>query len=379
MSEILKLLADANALHRKRHFVYRLYPLRQTSADRYQPWTRAEVQGATSRLRWWIHRNMTIRPATHLAPWATFFNTFCYSRIVSKPKILIIVGPTASGKTGLAIELAKQFNGEVVSADSRQVYKGLDIGSAKVTLKEMNGVPHHLLDVADPKKDVYTAADFKNDATKVIGDILARGKLPIICGGTFFYIDALLGKVSLPEVEPDMELRAELEEKSAAELLDILKKLDPERAANVEKENPRRLVRAIEIARAFGYVPEAQITDCPYQVLTIGLTVDMEKHGDVLKTRIVERLKAGMMEEVERLLAEGVTHERLEKFGLEYRYLSRYLRGLLPFNEMVDELTIKSRQFAKRQLTWLKRDKEIKWFHRQDQEIVSEINAFLGS
>lgn len=297
---------------------------------------------------------------------------------MSKPKILIIVGPTASGKTGLAIELAKQFDGEVISADSRQVYKGLDIGSAKVTKEEMDGVPHHLLDVADPK-DVYTAADFKRDAAIAIDDILARGKLPIICGGTFFYIDALLGKVSLPEVEPDMVLRAELEEKSAAELLDILEKLDPERAAHVEKENPRRLVRAIEIARAFGYVPEVQITDCPYQVLTIGLMVDMETHGDVLRSRIVERLDAGMTEEVERLVAAGVTHERLEKFGLEYRYLSRYLRGLLPFDDMVNELTTKSRQFAKRQLTWLKRDTSILWFHRNDPAIVAAVSEFWES
>ena len=297
---------------------------------------------------------------------------------MSKPKILVIVGPTASGKTGLAIELAKQFNGEVVSADSRQVYRGLDIGSAKVTKEEMDGVPHHLLDLTDPK-DVYNAADFKRDATKVIEDILARGKLPIICGGTFFYIDALLEKVSLPEVEPDLELRAELEEKGAPELLDILEKLDPDRAAAVEKQNPRRLIRAIEIARSLGHVPETEIKECPYEVLTIGLNVDMETHGEVLRSRIMERLDAGMTEEVERLLAEGVTHERLEKFGLEYRYLSRYLRGLLPFDEMVDELTTKSRQFAKRQLTWLKRDISILWFNRNDPTISAIVSAFLKS
>lgn len=297
---------------------------------------------------------------------------------MSKPKILVIVGPTASGKTGLAIELAKRFNGEVVSADSRQVYRGLDIGSAKVTKEEMDDVPHHLLDIADPK-EAYTAADFKRDAKIAVDDILARGKLPIICGGTFFYIDALLEKVSLPEVEPDAELRAELQEKSAAELIGILEKLDPERAKSVEKENPRRLIRAIEIARSLGHVPEPEIRECPYDMLAIGLIVDMETHGEVLKARILERLNAGMKEEVERLLNEGVTHERLEKFGLEYRYLSRYLRGLLPFDAMVEELTVKSRQFAKRQMTWLKRDPEIRWFKRQDPQIVIEANIFLGS
>lgn len=295
---------------------------------------------------------------------------------MSKPKILVIVGPTASGKTGLAIELAKKFNGEVVSADSRQVYRGLDIGSAKVTPAEMDGIAHHLLDVADPK-EVYTAADFKRDATKAIQDILASGKLPIICGGTFFYIDALLEKVSLPEVEPDAELRAELETKSTSELVTILEKIDPERAATIERRNPRRLVRAIEIASVLGHVPEIHISPCPYSVLVIGLTVDMEKHAELLKTRIKERLDAGMIEEVERLLSEGVSHERLEKLGLEYRYVSRYLLGLIPLNDMIEELTIKSRQFAKRQMTWLKRDDSVRWFKKDDPEIYPLTAVFL--
>ncbi len=295
---------------------------------------------------------------------------------MTKPKIIVIVGPTASGKTGLAIELAKKFDGEVVSADSRQVYKGLDIGSAKVTPEEMEGVPHHLLDVANPE-EVYTAADYKRDATKATEDILARGKLPIICGGTFFYIDTLLGKVSIPEVEPNEELRAELEEKSAAELFEILKSLDADRAASIEKDNPRRLVRAIEIARQLGKVPLLQESPCPYDVLTIGLKVDMKTHGEILKRRIMERLDAGMITEVERLIESGVTHDRLEAFGLEYRYLSRWLRGLLTRDQMIEELTTKSRQFAKRQLTWLKRDDSIRWFDRSDLGIVREVQRFL--
>ena len=289
---------------------------------------------------------------------------------------MVIVGPTASGKTSLAIELAKRFDGEVISADSRQVYKGLDIGSAKVTKEETDGVPHHLLDVADPK-EVYTAADFKRDASAVIEDILSRGKLPIICGGTFFYIDALLGKVSLPEVPPNEELRAELETKSPAELFATLEGLDPIRAKSIEKDNSRRLIRAIEIAQALGSVPALQETECPYDVLTIGLEVDMSTHGGVLKQRIVKRLDAGMIEEVAGLIEDGVTHERLEGLGLEYRYVSRYLRGLLNREDMVEELTIKSRQFAKRQMSWLKRDDSIKWFSRSDEEIAATAKNFL--
>lgn len=297
--------------------------------------------------------------------------------MVPKPKIIIIVGPTASGKTSLSIEIAKKFNGEVISADSRQVYKGLDIGSAKVTTEEMDGIPHHLLDKADPK-DTYNASDFKRDAHIAINDILSRGKLPIICGGTFFYIDTLLNRMSLPEVPPNEALRGELEEKSANELLTILEKLDPVRAGNIEKDNKRRLVRAIEVAKALGFVPPTAPKDSPYEFLSIGLLIDINTHDKTLKTRIEERLRTGMIEEVETLLKAGVTHSRLENLGLEYRYVSRYLQGRLNYEEMIDELTTKSRQFAKRQMTWLKRDSTIKWFKRDDKHILSVVKDFLG-
>lgn len=294
-----------------------------------------------------------------------------------KPKILIIVGPTASGKTALSVELAKSFNGEVISADSRQVYKGLDIGSAKVTKIEMEGVPHHLIDVCDPK-ETYNASDFKRDAEDAINDMVSRGILPIICGGTFFYIDALLNRISLPEVEPNETLRAELEEKTPIELLSLLEKLDPTRASTIEKDNKRRLIRAIEIATALGSVPPTMNTESPYEVLTIGLTVDMNTHGETLKKRILNRLDNGMVEEVEGLLENGVSHDKLESFGLEYRYISRYLRGLIKYEEMIEELTTKSRQFAKRQMTWLKRDSTIQWFKGDDRHIMHVVKDFLG-
>lgn len=302
----------------------------------------------------------------------------CIVTLVNKPKMIIVVGPTASGKTGLAIELAQRFNGEVVSADSRQVYRGLDIGSAKVTEGEMDGVPHHLLDVADPM-DVYTAADWKRDAAAAIGGILKRGRLPIIAGGTFFYIDALLNRVTLPEVPPNQALRTELETKNAAELVAILEELDPERAATVERDNPRRLIRAIEIAKALGRVPPPVAADSPYDTLLIGLTVDMQTHGEVIRKRLTDRFEAGMVDEVEGLLNQGVTHERLENLGLEYRYVSRYLRGLMSYEAMVDELATKSRQFARRQMTWLKRDRSIHWFQRHDPTIVIAVEQFLQS
>lgn len=295
-----------------------------------------------------------------------------------KPKLLVIVGPTASGKTGLSIELAKQFNGEVISADSRQVYKGMDIGTAKVTETEMAGVPHHLLDVVSPN-EIYAVSDWVNAATKAIEDIVGRGKLPIVAGGTFFYIDSLLGRINIPDVPPDHALRTALEEKSESDLFEMLENLDPDRAVSIEKDNKRRLIRAIEIATYLGKVPPPQSSQCPYEVLTIGLSVDMETHGEVIKKRLLERFDAGMVAEVEKLLSEGVSHERLESFGLEYRYISRYLRGLIEFEEMINELAVKSRQYAKRQMTWLKRDPTIHWFKKGDPKVVELAKEFLTS
>ncbi len=291
-----------------------------------------------------------------------FTYNFCYTPLCMKPKIVTVVGPTASGKTSLSVALAKQFNGEVISADSRQVYRGLDLGSGKVTKAEKDGIPHHLLDVADPM-DVYTAADFTRDASAAILDIQNRGRLAIIAGGTFFYIDALIGRMSTPAVPPNPALRSELEIKSLDELFALLEQLDPARAATIDHANPRRLVRAIEIATALGSVPPPVQTE-PYDVLTLGIQIDQDSLHHNIHVRLNERLEAGMLAEVEQLLAAGVTHERLEALGLEYRYLSRFLRGDMTYDAAIAELEIKTRQFAKRQLTWLKRDTSIVWVEK---------------
>lgn len=204
------------------------------------------------------------------------------------PHILVILGPTASGKSDLAVQLAKQLNGEVVSADSRQVYKKLNIGTGKITKKEMRGVPHHLLDVVHFNRK-FSAADYKKHGEKAIEKILKKGKLPIICGGTGLYIDTLLGAVSLPEVAPDLKLRKTLETKSTEELFTLLKKLDPKRAETIDAHNPRRLVRAIEIATAIGSVPAlSSITSTTpkYNVFKLGIKTE----PDILKERINKRL-----------------------------------------------------------------------------------------
>lgn len=276
-----------------------------------------------------------------------------------KPKILVIVGPTASGKTSLSIKLAKEQNGEVISADSRQVYRGLDLGTGKVTKEEMDGVPHHLLDIADPK-EIYTAADFVRDGRAAIEDIISRGKLPIIVGGTFFYTDALLGRIVTPEVPPNPLLRAELEKLSAAELFEKLQTLDPERAEDIDEHNPRRLVRALEIAAALGKVPQLPPEEI-YDARILGIKIDQETLHKNIHIRLLARLDAGMIDEVKGLHEHGLSYERMEDLGLEYRYIARHLKGELSYEDMVETLETKIRQFAKRQLTWLKRDKSIEW------------------
>lgn len=279
----------------------------------------------------------------------------------SKLKATAIVGPTASGKTALSISLAQHFNGEVISADSRQVYRGMDLGTGKVTASEMEGIQHHVLDVANPATDIYTGADFVRNGTQALSDITALGKLPIVAGGTFFYLELLQGKMQSAPVPPNPVLRADLEKKSGEELFNLLADKDPRRAELIDRDNPRRLIRALEIIDALGAVPEVIPVDSPYAWLTLGIDVPTETLHERIYQRIIDRLDLGMIEEVETLHAQGITWERLESFGLEYRYLARYLQNQLTREQMITELNTKTRQFAKRQLTWLKRDPKIVW------------------
>lgn len=279
--------------------------------------------------------------------------------MAKKPKIIVIVGPTASGKSDLAVRIAKQCNGEVISADSRQVYKGLDIGTGKVTKKEMGGIPHHLLDVVSPKKQ-YSVAEFQRDANTAIADIIKRGKLPIICGGTGFYVDALVYDSLLPDVPPNERLRKELEQKTTTELYQMLKKIDPDRAETIDPNNPRRLVRAIEIANALGKVPE-RVYNSRFIPFFIGIKVTPEILKERIHIRLVKRMKLGMLAEVKNLHEKGLSWKRMEELGLEYRYLARHVRNILSKEEMLAQLESEIIQYAKRQHTWFKRNKDIHW------------------
>ena len=287
-----------------------------------------------------------------------------------KPKVIAIVGPTSSGKTSLSVELAKKFNGEVISADSRQVYKGLDLGTGKVTEKEKQGIPHHLLDIVEPM-DVYTAAEFERDANNAIIDIYNRGHLPIIAGGTFFYLDILRGKQQAVSVEPDESFRSNLFKHSNDELFKKIEESDPERAENIDSKNRCRLVRALEIINSLGKVPKIEKRESPYEWLIIGLKVDKFRLHKNIHIRLQERLEAGMIEEAERLHKQGMTYERMYQLGLEYRYMSMYLQQEITHDKMVPKLETKIRQFAKRQKSWLKRDPEIEWFDPQNSESIN--------
>jgi len=276
-------------------------------------------------------------------------------------KLIVILGPTASGKTSLSIKLAKKFNGEIISADSRQVYKGMDIGSGKITKKEMMGIPHYLLDVCSPKK-IYTVSDYKKQAENAIKKILKKKKVPFVVGGTGFYIQAITDGFEIPKVKPDWKLRKKLEKQSAENLFSRLEKLDPKRAKNIDRYNKRRLIRAIEIIlKTKKPVPEIKKTSPQLKVLFLGVKKQKNELSELIRKRLLLRLKNGMLGEAKKLKASGVSYKRLEEFGLEYRYMAYYLQNKISYSEFLEKLQKEIEHYAKRQMTWFKKDKRIKW------------------
>lgn len=290
-----------------------------------------------------------------------------------KPLVIAVVGPTASGKTGLAITLAQKFSGEVISADSRQVYRGLDIGTAKVTAAEAQGVPHHLLDVVS-LPDIYTAQDFVQDATQTIAAIHGRQHLPIIAGGTFFYLDLLFKKTTAAPVPPNPTLREKLAEHSTTELYDQLRSIDPERAKAIDAANPRRLMRALEIAHTVGKNPPITVTENPYHTVVIGITRNREELRARYQTRAKEWLQAGIIEETQGLLDTGITRERIRELGFEYTLTLQLIDTEITRAEWQERFVQKNWQYAKRQLTWLRRNPEVQWI---DPDNISEAVALV--
>lgn len=284
---------------------------------------------------------------------------------LEKPKILIILGQTATGKSDLAVDIAKyleknyQKKCEIISADSRQVYKGLDIGSGKITRREMKNVPHHLLDVASPKKR-FSVARFQKMAYEKIDEILDKGNFPIICGGTGFYIQSIVDGIILPEIPVNKKLRQELEKKTLPELQIILKNLEPASFKKIDQKNPVRLIRAIEISCQIGQIPKLK-KNPKYNAIQIGIEMPEETLRQRIHDRLLKRLKNGMIKEVENLHKNGLSWKRLNELGLEYKYISLYLQKKISREEMIENLENKIWQFAKRQKTWFKRDPNIRW------------------
>ena len=282
-------------------------------------------------------------------------------------KIFVILGQTATGKSALAVSLAKKINGEIISADSRQVYKKLDIGTGKITPNERvlrtgqtkkeyvfthKNIPHYLIDVANPKNK-FTVAEYQKKAIYAMADILTRGKIPIICGGTGFYIDAITKGIIFPEVPPNPKLRKKLVPLSAIALFGTLKKLDPARAKNIKEKNEQnnkvRLIRAIEIAKVLGKVPKITETKPKYKFIKIGLYLPEEKLKKKVEQRVKKMFKDGLLNEIKKLKRSGVSEKRLQKLGFEY------------FNPTPEGVISETFKYAKRQMTWFKRDKEIEW------------------
>ena len=298
---------------------------------------------------------------------------------MQKPKIIVILGQTATGKSDFAVEVAKKINGKIISADSRQVYKGMDLGTGKVTKKEMEGIPHFMLDIVSPKNKTFSVSQFQKMANKKIKEILDKKNIPIVCGGTGYYIDSLINSLPFPEVLPNKKLRKELEAKDTTELFEILKKIDKDRAKNIDTKNRVRLIRAIEIAKELGKVPKLKKTQKEYETIKIGLTFpDKELKGRIYE-RLIKRIKKGMIKEVEKLHESGVSWKKLESFGLEYRYVSFYLQKKMTKEEMIEKLFSAIWHFAKRQKTWWKRDKEIIWINpSKKQEVYDTLKKISG-
>jgi tRNA dimethylallyltransferase len=296
-------------------------------------------------------------------------------------KLVVILGTNASGKSELGIRLAQHFGGEIVSADSRQVYRGLDLGSGKITPAQAAAVKHHLIDVADVQ-EVYSLAQYQRAAGRAVDDITRAGKLPFLVGGTGLYVSAIVEGYQLVDVPPNEALRGQLEPLPLPQLAARLREIDPEAADRIDLNNRRRLIRAIEVAAA-GHTYAAARRRCPqYDCLQLGLTWPREVLQQRIERRLQDRLAHGLIEEVVGLRSGGVSDRRLDKLGLEYRYLMRYLRGeLRTLDELCTQLGIAIRQFAKEQITWFKRDSTILWldpFGDYFQEACVRIREWLA-
>jgi len=317
-------------------------------------------------------------------------------------KVIVILGPTSSGKSDIAIKLAKKFNGEIISADSRQIYRGMDIGTGKVSCDKRfgfgksrqfrcwkekaepwvsQGIPHYMISIVSPRTN-YNVTKFKYQAEKIIADILRHGKLPIICGGTGFWIQALVDNLNFPEVKPDWKFRNKLKKYSTEKLFSMLKKLDPRRAKNIDRNNRVRLIRAIEICKKIKRVPllkNSQFlpTNSQLKFLQIGIKLPKEKLHKKIEKRVLARFAQGMIEEVEKLHQQGFSWKKIQSFGLAYYWIPLYLQKKISKTKLIEKIIRAEKNYAKRQMTWFKRDKRIHWLENY-QEIEKQVRKFMN-
>lgn len=290
-------------------------------------------------------------------------------------KLIVILGPTASGKTSLAIKLAQLFNGEIISADSRQIYKNMTIGTAKPSKDELGAIKHHLIDCVKPDHN-FTLAEFIRRANKHILAIQKKGKLPFLVGGTGLYISAIVDNYDLPKGKIDLRLRQRLETKSKDELLEYLQELDPETAQTIDN-NPRRLIRALEyvIINNKSYSKNQSSKASPYDILQIGINIQQPELNKRIEQRTNQMIEEGLVKETKKLLNKyDNTLPSINTIG--YQEIISYLNNEIDLNQAIDLIKIHTRQYAKRQMTWFKRDKRINWI-QFNWEAESILRKFL--
>ena len=300
-----------------------------------------------------------------------------------KPKVIVICGPTASGKTALSIELAKQLNTEIVSADSMQIYKDMNIGSAKPTLQEMQGIKHYMLDFVSPDER-YSVADYKKQATIYIEEILKKGKIPIVVGGTGLYIDSLIYNIEYNEIEYDEKYRKELEEIAKNEGLDVLydraKEIDPEAIKSISKNDKKRIIRILEIYKATGKTKTEQEilsrkNEVPYDYKVFAINMDRQVLYDRINKRVDIMVEQGLIEEV-KMISEKYKKYPTAMQALGYKEIKQYLDGNLTKEEAIEKIKQETRRYAKRQLTWFRKNKQTIWLDGM-QNVQNNINIIL--
>lgn len=302
---------------------------------------------------------------------------------MEKSKVIVICGPTASGKTALSIELAKRINGEVVSADSMQIYKDMDIGSAKVTKEEMQGIKHYLVDCVSPDER-YSVANYKLDAKKAIEEILKKGKTPIVVGGTGLYIDALIYEIEYQYIKINESYRKELESIKQNQGLEVLYeravKIDPEAMKKISQNDSKRIMRVLEIYEATGknkteQEAESRLKEIPYNYKVFAITMDREKLYERINKRVDIMIENGLIEEVKELLKKYKEFPTAMQ-ALGYKEVKEYLDGKLTKQEMIDKIKQESRRYAKRQLTWFRKNKQTIWINGLN-DMQKNINIIL--